>query len=382
MPTAVNELPIARRAPARRVTPRERFDRNVVCVLGLPFDVIALDETVHRLREAALSRTRCFVSTPNLNFVIAARSDADFRGSVLRSDLSLADGAPLIWVARLLGLSLPGRVAGADVFEALRRHTGQSLGVFFFGGQAGAAEAACRNLNSTSGGLHCVGFDSAGFGSLEEMSDPKRIASINDSGADFVVVALGAKKGQAWIERNADTLDAPLLCHLGAVVNFVAGTVNRAPSWAQRIGFEWLWRIKEEPELWRRYRGDGIRFLGLMAAKVVPLALSTRFRGSRIEATIDSSIAVDGELRITLKGTFRRADLSRLRSLLSEAQTRGQCLRIDMSRVIEIDTALLGLLLLAAGSFGAEYLKIVGVHRRLRKQFRRHAASFLIGDWA
>lgn len=84
------------------------------------------------------------------------------------------------------------------------------------------------------------------------MSNAETIERINASGADFLVVSLGARKGQAWIMQNRQHLSVLLISHLDAMVNFVAGTVSRAQQWMQRFGLEWLWRIKEEPVLWRR----------------------------------------------------------------------------------------------------------------------------------
>jgi len=89
------------------------------------------------------------------------------------------------------------------------------------------------------------------------------LQAINASQADFLVVALGAKKGQAWILHNLEHLQVPVVSHLGAVVNFVAGTVQRAPAAWQRAGLEWLWRIKEEPALFGRYWNDGLALFGL-----------------------------------------------------------------------------------------------------------------------
>lgn len=88
------------------------------------------------------------------------------------------------------------------------------------------------------------------------MSAPELLAQINATGAHFLVVSLGAQKGQAWIVQNMEQLTIPVISHLGAVVNFVAGEVNRAPMWMRKVGLEWLWRIKEEPSLWRRYAAD------------------------------------------------------------------------------------------------------------------------------
>src|SRR5712691_3233534 len=118
------------------------FGRQVYCLLGLPIDAIDLAGTVQRIRAAAVSRASCFLSTPNVNFVIGCQSDDAFRSSVVNSDLSVADGMPLVWVARLMEIPIPERVAGASLFDALRYGPGERLSVFFLGGADGVAEAA------------------------------------------------------------------------------------------------------------------------------------------------------------------------------------------------------------------------------------------------
>jgi N-acetylglucosaminyldiphosphoundecaprenol N-acetyl-beta-D-mannosaminyltransferase len=365
--------------PPDMASPAERFDRDVVCLAGLPFDVVTLAQTVERLRAAALARKRCFVSTPNLNFAVAARRDPAFRDSVLRSDLSLADGAPLVWMARLLGLPIRERVAGASVFEALRAHRGEPLKVFFFGGPPGAAEAACRELRSSSSGLRAVGFDPAGFGSIEEMSGADRIARINAAGADFVIVSLGARKGQAWIERNASLLRAPLLCHMGAVVNFAAGSVARAPKGVQRLGLEWLWRIKEEPRLWRRYGKDGIVLVGWLVTRVLPALWSARRRPSRTSAqSCIVEATASGTLRISLQGRWCRADLAPLRAALADAVHRGECLELNVGAVSDIDAAFLGLVCIARGALGEQKLAVTEPTPALRRTMRHFGAEFLL----
>src|ERR1700740_2981282 len=103
-----------------------------------------------------------------------------------------------------------------------------------------------------------------GFGSISDMSQDHVIEAINSSGADFLIVSLGAKKGQLWLQRNHNSLAIPIRSHLGAAINFQAGTVKRAPQVVSAWGFEWLWRIKEERYLWKRYRDDGLVFLRLL----------------------------------------------------------------------------------------------------------------------
>ena len=127
--------------------------------------------------------------------------------------------------------------------------------------------------NGSPSGLRCVGAINPEFGPIEKLGDQTLIHQLNSSQADFLVVALGSKKGQAWLHRNNTQLKIPVRAHLGAVVNFQAGTVRRAPDGWQRMGLEWLWRIKEEPYLWRRYAHDAGALFVLIVRNVFPLAL-------------------------------------------------------------------------------------------------------------
>jgi len=97
-----------------------------------------------------------------------------------------------------------------------------------------------------------VGSMDPGFGTVESMSTDETLAEINRHNIDVIIVSLGAGKGQAWIEANRHKLNAPIISHLGAVINFFAGTVHRAPQWVQKQGLEWCWRILQEPSLWKR----------------------------------------------------------------------------------------------------------------------------------
>ena len=354
MSEAADSLAV-RPAAVARIVPESRpdFGRALVCVLGLPFDAIGVEQAVERIRHDAFSGRRCFVSTPNLNFAIAARSDAAFRGSVLNSDLSLVDGMPLVWIARLLGTPVPMRVSGADVFEALQAHAPPAVTVFLFGGPSGAAAEASDRINRRSGGVRCVGFETPGFGSIESMSDDAQIERINLSGAHFLVVALGAVKGQAWIEHNAARLTAPVLSHLGAVVNFAAGSVLRAPRWMQRAGLEWLWRIREEPHLWRRYGSDGLHLAGLLLTRVVPDAIASRIaRSARTLPARNEVRTTPAQTTLALHGSWPDDAVSALRSALEQTALTGARLAVDLSGVSHAGGTLIALLLVAEGWFG------------------------------
>ena len=322
------------------------FNRNLHLLLGLPFDAITLDEAVTKVRTAVANRTPCFFSTPNLNFLIAAQTNVAFRNSVIYSDLSLADGMPVIWLAKLMGIPIRERVAGSDVFEALRNGSGDGkrIKVYFFGGPSGIAEQAAKQINEERKGMECVGFESPGFGTVEEMSSANSIAKINESCADFLVVSLGAVKGQAWIEHNLALLEVPVVSHLGAVVNFVAGSVQRAPHWMQTTGLEWLWRVKEEPDLWRRYFNDGKALIKLCLTRVPKwLAYKWRF-GSETDRNQNAEVKLvespDGA-QIQLSGRCTTDNIFAFRSICSRLSTCEQQYKMDISQMGYVDDAFL-----------------------------------------
>jgi N-acetylglucosaminyldiphosphoundecaprenol N-acetyl-beta-D-mannosaminyltransferase len=364
---------------------RDRLQREVHCLLGLPFDAVDMDTAVNHVRKAATERERLFMSTPNLNFVIASRKDLAFRQSIINSDLSVADGMPLIWVARLLGIPIPQRIAGSSMFEQLKQGAVRKLRVYLYGGKAGVAAAASTRLNSEESSLVCSGFEYPGLGSTEELSNDQAIARINASGADYLVVALGAKKGQAWIEHNRERITVPVISHLGAVINFAAGTVARAPRWLQKAGLEWLWRIKEEPALWRRYVSDGMAFMRLLITEVVPLAWHLRVHKpkSPIASTVERADA-PGETVLRLRGPWVRQNLTVLRDYLSTADCVGRHLRIDLKDVPYVDSSFLGLLLVLSGTQKARSCRMVlsNVTEKVRKIFHYSGCDFLLaGVW-
>ena len=120
------------------------------------------------------------------------------------------------------------------------------------------------------------------MGTVESMSDKAIIDQINAAEPDFLVVALGAKKGQQWIMKNREQLNVSVISHLGAVVNFVGDNVQRAPLRWQKMGLEWVWRILQEPLLWKRYLVDGLWFLRLMITRVFPWPLTKKYSANKL----------------------------------------------------------------------------------------------------
>jgi len=339
-PTPVASLPLP-----------DDLSREVYSILGIPVDAIGMQAVLRRIESAADRRVPFLISAPNLNSLVISQSDAEFRETLVQSDLCTADGMPIIWIARLTGIPIKSRIAGSDIFDALKaEHSAVNpLKIFLFGGPEGAAEAAVRALNRQPSGVYCVGWYYPGFCSAEEMSRDGIIDIVNSSGADFVVAALGNQKGQLWLQRNHRRLSIPVRAHLGATVNFQAGTVKRAPRVMRKFGLEWLWRIKEEPYLWRRYWNDGRVLLRLLFAQLLPFAFWTWWLRHRHERNEDFSITwVQGRdtVILHLSGPANARNVDKAISAFGEAIASKKQITLDFSNTRTVDARFLGLLLM------------------------------------
>jgi len=359
--------------------------REVYGILGIPIDVADMPAVVRRIEAAAARGAPFLISTANLNFLIASQTDVEFRESLLRSDLCTADGMPIVWIGRMLGIPVGVRIAGSDIFEALKsNNTAQPLKVFLFGGAEGAAAAACSKLNATPGGLSCSGSYEPGFGGVEEMSTDAILASINASSADFLAVALGAKKGQAWLLRNHECLRVPVRVHLGATINFQAGTVQRAPLRVRQFGLEWLWRIKEEPQLWKRYWNDGLALLKLLVMRVLPLVVLDRWdrlkhrqkgHGLKVARSEDHNTVI-----FTMNGDATRQNIGEAVASFAEAAVSTKNFDINLAEMRVIDARFLGLLLMLNKALRGRHLELrfTGVSQRTARLFRLNGFGFLL----
>ncbi len=366
--------------PTRDAGPVD-FRRDVYCVLGLPFDAAGTEAVLARLRDAAETRTRCVLTTPNVNFIAAAMRNERFRDDVLKSDLCVPDGMPIVWLAWLLRIPLRDRVSGSDLFERLAQPGAyKPMRVFLFGGQGGVAARARKRINEQVGGVHCVGYVEPAVGSVDTLSDPALIARINAQRSDFLILSLGAEKAQAWIERNLAALQPPIISHLGAVLKFAAGTIRRAPRWAQSIGLEWVWRMKEEPHLWRRYFDDGRALLGVLLRRQLPQLLRAAYsRPGRQAPEVVIETRVDARI-LRLRGAWRAPDLLPLREAFEQVAATRLRVGLDLSKVTHMDSAAIGLLLLLRGHclrFGLT-MQIIGASDAVTRCFDFHCVGYLL----
>lgn len=327
-------------APECRLTPDSPFERDVIALFGLPFDLGTVAHLADRVARDAADDRRLFLSTVNLDWLVQAGRDPAFRASAMASDVVTMDGVPVVKLAQLAGVRGAVKVAGSDLFDHLRT---KPVSVFFFGGRTGAAKAAHEALIQDNGLMHAAGWHDPGFGDVASMSTPEHLAPINESGADLLVVALGAKKGQAWLMANRAALDTPIITHLGAVVDFTAGTVARAPRALQVSGFEWAWRIGQDRALWRRYADDAAAL-----PRLVGTAVSVRRMVAALRAGAGPGhVTVTQDASGTALALSGRIDADDLRSPLHAAWKAELPLTVTLTETAAPSLGALGQIMIA-----------------------------------
>ena len=245
----------------------DRSDRSEVAppaaprrieIAGVEIDPVNMDGALDRLRQALAGRELFQVATINLDFLVRAQTSSQIRDIFRRTSLNLADGAPLVWLGRLLGHRVPARVAGADLVPLLMCEAARmKAGVFLFGGEGGVAEVAAARLSDSCPGLRIAGWYEPPRASIDEMDSEAILQRVADSGARILLVALGHPKQELWIDRHRDRLDVSIAIGVGCVFDLLAGRTKRAPSWMQYSGLEWLFRLALDPtRLFGRYASD------------------------------------------------------------------------------------------------------------------------------
>lgn len=222
----------------------------------VPVDALTMDEAVSRIVDLVRAKKGGYVVTPNVDHVVLAERNLAFRHAYTESSLSLADGMPVVWASRLLRAPLPEKVSGSDlVTPLLERAAKERLRLYLLGGAEGAAPRAARVIEERWSGVTVVGTSAPVVRSdatKDELLDLAR--PIAEARPDLVFVCLGAPKQEILMNAVTRALAPAVLLGLGAVVDFLAGNVRRAPRWMSQNGLEWAYRFAQEPRrMWRRY---------------------------------------------------------------------------------------------------------------------------------
>ncbi|MBF0501614.1 MAG: WecB/TagA/CpsF family glycosyltransferase [Candidatus Riflebacteria bacterium] len=237
-------------------------------ILGVAIDAITPVVALDRISEAVDSGDVFFhVITADSLAVMRALHDKGFAGIMERANMTVPDGAGLVWSADFLGIPLPGRVPGvALVNDLCCRAVERGWNIFFLGAAPGRADQAVAVLKERYPGLIVAGIHHGFFAEGSELEDLvlKKIAELQPR---IILVAMGVPRQELIICRLRGLLRSGIAIGVGGSLDVISGALPRAPVLMQRFACEWLFRLWKEPRRFRRMLAIPEFVLAVLRAK-------------------------------------------------------------------------------------------------------------------
>ena len=225
---------------------------------GYPVLSLSYDELCALLQSRLRTSLKTVLVFANTNFVLQCRP---LRQWLSGEEVIIVNDGIGMDIASLLrhGRRYRHNLNGTDFMPHLLQTMPEPQRIFLLGGKPGVADKAAQVIARHS--QHTIVGTCDGYSTLPPS---KLCARINASAADIVLVAMGNPIQEEWIRQHMGQLHAKLFISVGALFDFLAGSVRRAPQWMQKLRLEWLFRLYQEPRrMAKRYTVDIARFLWL-----------------------------------------------------------------------------------------------------------------------
>ncbi len=241
-------------------------------ILGTWVDATSYPDATSRILQWARAGESRYVCVCNVHMVMEAHDAADFRKIVNAADLVTPDGMPLVWVLRVMGIRRTPRVDGSALtFHVCEAAAREGVPIALYGGSEETVAAFTAFAERHFPGIRIVDAISPPYRALTPEDIESHTQALAASEAKIVLVALGCPKQERWMAERKPRLHAVTI-GIGAALDFHAGRVPRAPSWMQKSGLEWFFRLMMEPRrLWRRYLIHNPRFILLLLTQLLHL---------------------------------------------------------------------------------------------------------------
>jgi len=237
-------------------------------LFGVPVAAITMDTTLGLVEEAVATRRPLQIGVVNAAKLVNIQRDTELRADVLSSDLVLADGMAVVWASRLLGRGLPERVTGIDLMMGmLTRANAAGYRVYCLGATPEVLGGVLGRIKREYPGITIAG---SHHGYFKESEEGAVAAHIEAAGPDILLIAMTSPRKERFLSRWSRRLAVPVCHGVGGSFDVFAGYVQRAPERWQRMGLEWLYRIKQEPRrLWKRYFTTNSAFVAMVAGALL-----------------------------------------------------------------------------------------------------------------
>jgi exopolysaccharide biosynthesis WecB/TagA/CpsF family protein len=211
------------------------------------------------------------VSALAVHGLIESYKDNKLREKVNKIDLVVPDGQPVRWALNTIhGSTMKDRVYGPELTKCvLEECHNQGLKVYLYGSTENTLNKFKTFIEKTYPKAIICGIHVDRFREATPEEDVEDIEKINKSGAHVVLVGRGCPRQEKWVSDHLGKINAAMMA-VGAAFDFHAGTVKQAPSWMQKRGLEWFYRLVQEPQrLWKRYLFTNSQFIFLFFKQIL-----------------------------------------------------------------------------------------------------------------
>jgi len=248
-------------------TPSLMIDLGKRNLLGVNIDALDYEGAISRFMSAAVEGRRYTTTALAVHGVMTGVLDPEHRYRLNRFDMVVPDGMPVRWGLNWLHRTcLPDRVYGPTLMLKICEAAAEkATPIFLFGTDQPTLESLSSHLLKQFPKLEIAGMEPSKFRKLSQDESKALSHRIQTSGAKITFVGLGCPRQEIWAYEMGDQLNMPLFA-VGAAFAFHAGKLSQSPSWMQKRGLEWLYRLMCEPRrLWRRYLFLNPLYLTLLA---------------------------------------------------------------------------------------------------------------------
>jgi N-acetylglucosaminyldiphosphoundecaprenol N-acetyl-beta-D-mannosaminyltransferase len=280
------------------------------------------------------------IATANVDFVKHAIDNADMQQILFDCDLVVPDGMPLLWVSKLLNCPLKERVCGVDLVPRLAELAARKgYRVFLLGAKESTSRMAAENLVQMYPDLEICGRYSPPLTPLEDMDHEFILRKIEAARPDILLVAFGNPKQERWLSMHRSRLSVPACIGVGGTLDFIAGSIPRAPEWMRELGLEWFYRCSQEPlRLTGRYVSDAAALCMHVPRQFVPHALQSRCRSTSQVLAQET----EGTILISVYGDLQGSTLKEFVAIADSAVQTGLNIIVNLTSTICLGIDALG----------------------------------------
>lgn len=233
-------------------------------LFNCPIDALTMQQTLSKIESAIKANEHLHHVVVNVAKLVHLQKDEKLRDSVVSCDIINADGQGVVWASKILGKSIPERVAGIDLMQNLVALAYEKkYKIYFLGATDDVVKTVVEKYSKQYSTNIIAGYRNGYFSKSEEKEVAANIAATKPS---ILFVAMGSPKKENFLFDNKAMLSGVnFVMGVGGSFDVVAGKVKRAPLWVQKIGMEWFYRMIQEPQrLFMRYFTTNIALIKLI----------------------------------------------------------------------------------------------------------------------